>query len=118
MISDQDVYKEEVLNNGMNMFHLVKRAIEEPLSEEEITLLAHKTALERVKANVNISEFVYNVNIGKSIIINWVNHSGIELRDLQPIIEEINTLFDRFSYLAVRKYTEIKEQQLQEKNII
>ncbi len=117
VISDNDLYKEEVLNNGVKMFQLVKRAIETPLSEEEITYLAYKTALERVNANVNISEFVYNVNVGKSIIIKWVSNSGIELRDLQPIIEEINALFDRFSYLAVRKYTEIKEQQLQEKEL-
>ena len=117
VLSDQDLYKEEVLNNGVNMFQLVKRTVEKPLSEEEITFLAHKTALERVNAGVNISEFVYNVNIGKSIIIKWVNNSGIELRDLQPIIEEINALFDRFSYLAVRKYTEIKEQQLHEKEL-
>ncbi|TMU84263.1 HAMP domain-containing histidine kinase [Bacillus sp. BHET2] len=117
VISDQDLYKEEVLKNGLKMFQLVKRAVEKPLSEEEITFLAHKTALERVNASVNISEFVYNVNIGKSIIIKWVNNSGIELRDLQPIIEEINALFDRFSYLAVRKYTEIKEQHLQEKEL-
>ena len=115
VISDNDLYKEEVLNNGLKMFQLVKRAIEIPLSDEELTYLAHKTAQERVVANVNISEFVYNVNIGKSIIIKWVNNSGIELRELQPIIEEINALFDRFSYLAVQKYTEIKEKQLQEK---
>ncbi|MCA1061438.1 HAMP domain-containing histidine kinase [Rossellomorea aquimaris] len=117
VISENDIYKEEVLNNGMKMFQLVKRAIVKPLSEEEITILAHKTALERVNANVNISEFVYNVNIGKSIIIKWVSNSGIELRQLQPIFEDINALFDRFSYLAVRKYTEIKEQQLQEKEL-
>jgi signal transduction histidine kinase len=117
VISDKDLYKEEVLNNGVKMFQLVKRAIVTPLSEEEITILAHKTALERVNANVNISEFVYNVNIGKSIIIKWVSNSGIELRELQPLIEDINALFDRFSYLAVRKYTEIKEQQLQEKEL-
>ncbi|CAN7194425.1 histidine kinase N-terminal domain-containing protein [Rossellomorea sp. LjRoot5] len=117
VISDNDIYKEEVLNNGVKMFQLVKRAIVKPLTEEEITTLANKTAHERVNANVNISEFVYNVNIGKSIIIKWVSNSGIELRALQPLIEDINSLFDRFSYLAVRKYTEIKEQQLQEKEL-
>ncbi|MBN8194579.1 HAMP domain-containing histidine kinase [Bacillus sp. NTK074B] len=116
-ISENDIYKKEVLSNGLKMFQLVKSAIEKPLSEEKITILAHKTALERVNAHMNISEFVYNVNIGKSIIIKWVSNSGIELQELQPLIEEINTLFDRFSYLAVRKYTEIKEQQLQEKEL-
>jgi C4-dicarboxylate-specific signal transduction histidine kinase len=115
VISDDDKYKEEVLQNGTRMFQLVKRAILHPLSEEEIRELAYKTAQERVEANVNISEFVYNVNIGKSEIIKWVSRSGIEGEKLQPYIEQVNSLFDLFSYLAVRKYTDIREEQLQEK---
>ncbi|OAT81041.1 histidine kinase [Bacillus sp. MKU004] len=115
VISDDDKYKEEVLQNGTRMFQLVKRAIRNPLSEDEIRELAYKTAQERVEANVNISEFVYNVNIGKSEIIKWVSRSGIEGQKLQSYIEQVNSLFDLFSYLAVRKYTDIREEQLQEK---
>jgi signal transduction histidine kinase len=96
---------------------LVKRAIENPLSEEEIRKLAFKTAQERVEASVNISEFVYNVNVGKSEIIKWVSRSGIEWDSLQPYLEEINSLFDRFSYLAVKQYTDIRDQHLQEKEL-
>jgi signal transduction histidine kinase len=117
VISEDDLYKEEVLQNGLRMFQLVKRAIQNPLSEEEITALAYKTAYERVEANVNISDFVYNVNIGKSEVIKWVSRSGIDWEALQPYLEEINSLFDRFSYLAVRKYTAIRDEQLQEKEM-
>ncbi len=117
MISDQDVYKEEVLQNGLRMFHLIKRAIKNPLTEEEIQALAYKTAQERVEANVNISEFVYNVNVGKSEVIKWVSRSGIEWKELQPYLEDINALFDRFSYLAVKQYTDIRDKQLQEKEL-
>ncbi|MFL8939024.1 histidine kinase N-terminal domain-containing protein [Rossellomorea oryzaecorticis] len=117
VIAENDIYKEEVLQNGLRMFQLVKRAIVNPLSEDEITALAYKTARERVQANVNISDFVYNVNIGKSEIIKWVSRSGIEWTELQSYLEQINSLFDRFSYLAVRKYTEIREEQLQEKEL-
>ncbi|WP_064093114.1 sensor histidine kinase [Rossellomorea aquimaris] len=115
VISDADLYKEEVLNNGIQMFYLVKRTIQSPLSEEEIMELARKLAQERVEANVNISEFIYNVNIGRSEIVKWVSNSGIESEELNPLIEKINSLFDRFSYLAVREYTEIKEKLLQDK---
>jgi signal transduction histidine kinase len=117
VISENDLYKEEVLRNGLGMFQLVKRAIENPLSEEEIRKLAFKTAQERVEASVNISEFVYNVNVGKSEIIKWVSRSGIEWESLQPYLEEINSLFDRFSYLAVKQYTDIRDRHLQEKEL-
>jgi signal transduction histidine kinase len=117
VISEDDLYKEEILQNGLRMFQLVKRAIVNPLSEEEIKALAFKTAQERVEAKVNISDFVYNVNIGKSEVIKWVSRSGIEWDALQPYLEEINSLFDRFSYLAVKQYTDIREEQLQEKEL-
>lgn len=115
VISEDDLYKEEVIRNGTQMLELVKRTIGNPLQEEELEKLAYKTANERVLANVNISEFVYNVNIGRSEIIKWVGKSGLEVEEIQPFIEQINALFDHFSYLAVRKYTEIKEKKLQEK---
>ncbi|MCA1055240.1 HAMP domain-containing histidine kinase [Rossellomorea aquimaris] len=117
VISEEDLYKTEVLRNGLRMYELVKRAIRNPLSEEEIRMLAYKTAQERVEANVNISEFVYNVNVGKSEIIKWVSRSGIEWDALQRYLEEINSLFDRFSYLAVKQYTDIRDKQLQEKEL-
>lgn len=117
VISENDLYKEEVIRNGRQMYQLVKKAIKEPLTEEEITMLANKTAQERVQANVNISEFVYNVNTGRSEVVKWVWKSGIPSKELQPFIDQINDLFDQFSYLAVRKYTQIKEQQLEEKEL-
>ncbi len=117
VISENDIYKEEVIRNGRQMYELVKKAIKQPLTNDEITLLADKTAHERVKANVNISEFVYNVNIGRSEVIKWVWNSGIPGKELQPFIDQINDLFDQFSYLAVRKYTQIKERQLEEKKL-
>jgi signal transduction histidine kinase len=117
VISDTDKHKEEVERNARRMFHLVIRAVERPLTEEEMLFLANKTAQERVDADVNISEFVYNVNIGKSTIIKWLNHSFMEHGGFQPKLDFVNELFDRFSYLAVRRYTEIKDQVLKEKEL-
>ncbi|WP_404431520.1 histidine kinase N-terminal domain-containing protein [Sutcliffiella horikoshii] len=117
VISEDDIYKEEVVRNGWQMYQLIKKAIKDPLTEEEIIQLANKTAHERVQANVNISEFVYNVNTGRSEVVKWVWNSGISSEELQPFIDQINALFDKFSYLAVRKYTQIKEKQLEEKEL-
>lgn len=117
VISEDDIYKEEVVRNGWQMYQLIKKAIKDPLTEDEIIQLANKTAHERVQANVNISEFVFNVNTGRSEVVKWVWNSGIPSEELQPFIDQINALFDKFSYLAVRKYTQIKEKQLEEKEL-
>ncbi|KUP08740.1 histidine kinase [Bacillus coahuilensis p1.1.43] len=117
MISEDDPYKEEVLHNACQMYVLVNQALLHPLNEEEIKHLAFKLASERIEANVNISEFVFNVNIGRSEILHWVSKSGIKWEELQKVIQIINDLFDRFSYWAVRRYTEIKENFLREKQL-
>lgn len=114
-ISEDDLHQEEVEKNGMRMYGLVKKTIQQPLSSDEIDILASKVALERVEANVNIGDFINNVNLGRRAVISYIVSSGIPRNDLQPYIEEINALFDQFSYFAVKKYTEVKEEILQEK---
>ncbi|MGM0922985.1 MAG: histidine kinase N-terminal domain-containing protein [Bacillota bacterium] len=114
-ISDDDLHQEKVEKNGMRMYDLVKKTIQRPLSSDEIDILASKVALERVEANVNIGDFINNVNLGRRAVIRYIVSSGIPRNDLQPYIEEINALFDQFSYFAVKKYTEVKDEILQEK---
>ncbi|MBS4214529.1 histidine kinase N-terminal domain-containing protein [Neobacillus rhizophilus] len=108
---------ELILQNGHLMYHLITNSMLNGFSEEDVKLLAHKVARERVKANINIGEFVYNVNLGRSIIIKYLNLSGLMPEDLQAIINLVNKQFDLFCYFAVSKYTEIKDKKLQEQNL-
>lgn len=108
---------ELIRNNGYIMYQIITNSIVNNLSENEIELLAYKVAQERADANVNIGEFIYNVNLGRSIIIKYVNQSGIQLEELQPVIDLVNRQFDLFCYYAVSRYTEIKDIKLQEKNL-
>ncbi|MGM7680588.1 histidine kinase N-terminal domain-containing protein [Cytobacillus sp. Hm23] len=117
LISDNDIHKEEVINNGKKMFQLVKLRLENALSEGDVRELAYKVASERVEANINIGDLVFNVNEGRKEINNWIISSGFPYDQLIQILEEINTIFDQFSYYTVKKYTEIKEEQLEEKTL-
>jgi len=108
---------ELIRKNGYLMYRIITNSIVNNLSEDELKLLANKVAQERADANVNIGEFVYNVNLGRSIIIKYVNQSGIPMEELHPIIDLINRQFDLFCYYAVSSYTEIKDKQIQEKNL-
>lgn len=124
-----DIWKEQIIvhneednielirKNGFLMYRIITNSIINNLSEEEIKLLAYKVAQERTDANINIGEFVYNVNLGRSIIIKYVIQSGFKIQELQPFIDLINRQFDLFCYYAVSRYTELKDKQLQEKNL-
>ena len=114
-ISDTDVHRDKVEANGILMYRLVQKNIEKPISEEKIISLAHKVAIERAEANVNIGDFIYNVNAGRSVLMKHVTYSDIQVNDLQAILDAINELFDQFSYHAVTEYTKLKENELQEK---
>ncbi|WP_243292195.1 HAMP domain-containing sensor histidine kinase [Bacillus sp. FJAT-47783] len=117
MISETDIHKDKVYINGIKMYELVKQTLEYSLTEDDIRELAYKVAFERADAEMNISDFAYNVNAGRSEIMKWVVSSGIPVESLPALIEDINQLFDQFTYYAVKRYTEIKEEQLQEKEL-
>ncbi|MEH7382127.1 histidine kinase N-terminal domain-containing protein [Bacillus sp. JJ1533] len=115
VMSEYDVHKEKLVLNGLTMFEMVKNSLLNPIDEEKLKLFAFKLAKERVEANINIGEFVYNVNLGRSEILKYIYRSNISHDRLDPVFEEVNRIFDLFSYHAVSKYTEMKEKQLQEK---
>ncbi|MCC3357223.1 histidine kinase N-terminal domain-containing protein [Bacillus sp. REN16] len=115
VMSETDVHKEKLVLNGLTMFEIIKNSLLNPIDEEKLKLFANKLAKERVEANINIGEFVYNVNLGRSEILKYIYKSNIDHDRLEPVFEEVNRIFDLFSYHAVSKYTEMKEKQLQEK---
>ncbi|OCA90483.1 histidine kinase [Bacillus sp. FJAT-27225] len=105
-----------IRKNGNLMYELTIKTISAPFPDSDLKFLACKVAQERLNANINIGEFVYNVNLGRSLIVKHVYCSGIDPIDLQPIIDIINRQFDLFCYYAVSRYTELKDQKLQEIN--
>ncbi|WP_245802012.1 histidine kinase N-terminal domain-containing protein [Fictibacillus arsenicus] len=115
VISNHDIHKDKVIENALHMVELVKLSLRGQLSPEKIKQLAHEVAVQRLEAKINIGEFVYNVNLGRSEIVRFVTGSGISIQQLQPVIETINSLFDEFLYHAVKKYTQLKDAEIQEK---
>ncbi|WP_371018407.1 histidine kinase N-terminal domain-containing protein [Pseudalkalibacillus sp. JSM 102089] len=114
-ISKTDIHRDKVEANGILMYRLVQQNIKEPIAREKIVTLAHKVAVERAEANVNIGDFIYNVNAGRSVLMKHITYSEVNVNDLQNTLDSINDLFDLFSYHAVTEYTKLKENELQEK---
>jgi signal transduction histidine kinase len=115
MISKKDVFYHRILENGKEMYQLVIKLLRDQLDENNLQELAYKVAEERVLADVNIGEFVYNVNLGRSEIFKHLDKSNIPLEALQPSLNKINTYFDQFIYHSVIRYTELKNLDIQEK---
>ena len=116
LIDANDTQKEKIKENGYLMYQLVKRTLTDSLYEDELKQLAHKVAKERVETNINIGDFVHNVNHGRSLIIKQFFLSDLNVEELQAVIEKINVNFDRFTYYAVKQYTFLKEKEIEEKN--
>ncbi|MGB8000117.1 MAG: histidine kinase N-terminal domain-containing protein [Anaerobacillus sp.] len=114
-ISESDIHRDKVEANGVMMYRLVQKNIEQPISSEKLMALAKKVAIERAEANVNIGDFIYNVNAGRSVLMKHMTYAGVKVEDLQNSLDSINELFDQFSYHAVTEYTKLKHNELQEK---
>ncbi|GLB58754.1 histidine kinase N-terminal domain-containing protein [Cytobacillus sp. NCCP-133] len=117
LITDEDPYKDKIRDNGEMMFHLIIQFLsrEENDLEKFIQQLAYSIAEQRVEADINIGDFVYNVNMGRSIVQKYLNHSEITFQKLQEYHEKINYCFDKFLYYAVSRYTDAKDQIIKEK---
>jgi len=117
-IADNDKYIDHVMHNGIAMFQLVKDTLLHSPNRDNIEQLAYKIAKERAETNMNIGEFVYNTNLGRRLVVKYALQSALPIEELFPLIDEINCLFDQFLFYAVTKYSELKEAEIREKNLL
>lgn len=113
-----DINKDKIKENGTLMYRLVKQSVIDSISEKDLEFLAHKVARERVEANVNIGNFVHNVNLGRYAIVSRFFTADIPVSEIQKVIDKVNRNIDLFTYYAVSNYTLLKDQEIQEKNFL
>ncbi|MDN3015197.1 histidine kinase N-terminal domain-containing protein [Paenibacillus sp. BSR1-1] len=119
IISKEDPFIEKISENAKALFHVILNM--HKLTEEELLLVIEKIAKEiseeRVIANINIGDFVYNVNLGRTIMYSYLSKTGISWGEMQDSINRINFCFDKFLYYAVSHYTEAKNKIIEEKTM-
>lgn len=117
IISDLDPYKDEVKKNGESFYNVVIDSFS--ISNTELLKRVHKIAVqiadERVKAEINMGEFVYNVNLGRTTFFSYLSKVGLEWDALQDAINKINCIFDKFLYYAISHYAESQNKIIEEK---
>ncbi|MBS8262904.1 GHKL domain-containing protein [Mesobacillus boroniphilus] len=118
IVSEDDPYKEKIRNNAENMYVIILSVFSKTSEEleEHLQKLAFLVGEERVRADINIGDFVYNVNSGRSVLYKHLHKMNMEWEEMQEAINRINYCFDTFLYYAVSYYNEQKNKVIEEKN--
>jgi signal transduction histidine kinase len=118
IVSEDDPYKQKVIKNAEEMFTIILAVFTK--SNEELDGYLQKIAFvvgeERVRSDINIGDFVFNVNSGRSVIYKHLHKLNMDWEELQDSINRINYCFDTFLYYAVSYYNEQKNKIIEEKN--
>jgi signal transduction histidine kinase len=120
VISNGDPYKEKIRENGAALFNIIlhmHRMTTEELSDS-IQKLAIEVSTERVMAHINMGDYVYNVNQGRTVLYSYLSKTGIDWPELQEAINRINFCFDKYLYYAVSHYSEAKNKIIEEKTMV
>ncbi|PFO04258.1 histidine kinase [Bacillus sp. AFS076308] len=119
MICHGDPFKGKIRENGEALLDVILTM--HTISKEELLTIIEKIAIaiskERVMADINIGDFVYNVNIGRTILYSYLSKTGLTWSELQKSINDVNFCFDKFLYFAVSHYSEAKNKIIEEKTM-
>ena len=117
LIPEDEPSRTTLRKNGEMMIELMLNAFSLPPDkiDESIKPFALKVAEERLQANINIGEFVYNVNLARTEIYKDLHNVSSSWKDLQPSMDRINDIFDKFLFYAVSHYSELQSRIIQQK---
>jgi signal transduction histidine kinase len=116
LVNDKEPYLNEMVKNGHTTINMVINYLENPTIVNNISKLTEKIARERVEANVNIGDFVFNINIGRKLIFDVIDNSDLAEKIKVNAILNITNMFDLFVNDAVTKYTKIKDEIINNKS--
>ncbi|MDF2679707.1 MAG: hypothetical protein K0R47_897 [Brevibacillus sp.] len=117
VVSEDDQFKDFIHLNGQAMYRMVVGYFREQITHEDIKQLAYKVAHERNLADINIGDFVFNVCLGRRLIVDLLQQGSFSPAILVPAITKVNDCFDVFLVHAVSKYTDLKNNDLAEMNL-
>lgn len=117
VVSEHDQFKDFIHLNGQAMYKMVVGYFREQITHEDIKQLAYKVANERNQTDINIGDFVYNVCLGRRLIVELLQQGPFSPVVLVSAMIKVNECFDFFLVHAVSKYTDLKNNDLAEMNL-
>lgn len=113
-IGFNDPFHDQIIINGDNLLLLLRSIIMEEAQLEDLQPLCNKIASERVKAEANIGDFVYNTNIGRNALFKKMCTFEVKAIELLPLIDKVHKFFDYLTYSTVLRYSAIIAKNLQD----
>lgn len=116
-INDEDPYKKIIPKNTEAFFDTLIKGFNQSHTEllENIYKQAINISEQRVKADINIGDFVFNVNLGRTTFIIYLSKAELSIHDFQESLNLINLCFDKFLFYAVSHYAQVTNKILEEK---
>ncbi|MFS0783005.1 histidine kinase N-terminal domain-containing protein [Bacillus sp. 1P06AnD] len=120
IISPQDPLKEIILQNTLAMYDLFIDRIQSSNQnyKKEMTNLGKKIASERLKVNVPISDFLYNISIVRTDILTYLDREFEKSDALNKIKTYMNESVDYLLHETVTHYLTLQEQINDKENAI
>ncbi|MFZ7945339.1 histidine kinase N-terminal domain-containing protein [Neobacillus sp. 19] len=120
VVNQEDPFQMKIRENGEALLDVLLTM--HVKSKQELLAVIEKIAIEisveRVLADINIGDFVYNVNLGRTILYSYLSKTGISWSEMQESINMINFCFDKFLYYAVSHFSEAKNKIIEEKTMV
>ncbi|WP_026566016.1 histidine kinase N-terminal domain-containing protein [Bacillus sp. UNC41MFS5] len=117
--TNTDPFKLKIHENGEALLEVLLNM--HKMTEKELLDIIEKLAIEvseeRVLADINLGDFVYNVNLGRTVLYSQLSTTGIPWTALQEALNKVNFCFDKFLYYAVSHYSEAKNKIIEEKTM-
>lgn len=117
MVSEHDQFNGIIHLNGQAMYRMVADYLRSKITHEDIKQLVYKVAHEWNQAEINIGDFVFNVCMGRELMLDVLQKGPFPPDVLLPALLKINECFDVFLVHAVSRYTELKDSDLEEKKL-
>jgi Histidine kinase N terminal len=103
-IQPNDPHKDKFAQNALQLNDLFLDYTNNNIGLTDLEEIAKKIALERLEADADILEFIYNTNVGTKEMINLLEEYAASENEYSGIKEQINEFFDFFIYLTVHAY--------------
>jgi signal transduction histidine kinase len=117
--SKADPFKVKIHENGKALLEALLSM--HKMTKQELLGIIEKLAIEvseeRVLADINLGDFVYNVNLGRTVLYSHLSKAGIPWSDMQESLNKVNFCFDKFLYFAVSHYSAAKNKIIEEKTM-
>ncbi|MCL6571662.1 MAG: GHKL domain-containing protein [Bacillus sp. (in: Bacteria)] len=103
---------EALMSILLNMDRMTKQELLDVIKK-----LAIEVSEERVIKDINLGDFVYNVNLGRTILYGYLSKTELSWSCIQEAMKMINFCFDEFLFFAVTHYSEAKNKIIKEKTM-